>query len=147
MTNQQLWYRISGPDPNLRVGDADREQVAARLRKGHAEGRLDLSEFQQRLEHCYAAKTLGQLRGLVDDLPRPDESDARRSVGWLRLPRRGLTPLLPILLVLLLASAASGHGHHFFWLWIPIAFLVWRAFWWRRPRSFPGPRHRTRDWL
>jgi hypothetical protein len=59
MTNQELWYRISGPDPNLRVGDADREQVAERLRKSHAEGRLDLSEFQQRLEHCYAARTLG----------------------------------------------------------------------------------------
>jgi Domain of unknown function (DUF1707) len=145
MTNQQLWYRISGPDPNLRVGDADREQVAGRLRKSHAEGRLDLSEFQQRLEQCYAAKTLGELRELVRDLPRSDEPEARRPVRWLVPVRWGLSPLAWILIVLLVASAASGHG--VFWLWIPIAFLCWRSFWWRRWRSVSGARHRTGDWI
>jgi hypothetical protein len=145
MTNQQLWYRISGPDPTLRVGDADREQVAGRLRKGHAEGRLDLSEFQHRLEHCYAAKTLGELRALVKDLPTPDERDAPRAFGWLRPVRWGLSPLALVLIVLLVASAATGH--HVFWLWLPIAFLFWRSFWWRRARSLSGARHRTGDWL
>lgn len=147
MTNQQLWYRISGPDPSLRVSDADREQVAGRLRKSHAEGRLDLSEFQQRLEQCYASKTLGELRALVKDLPRAEESDGRRSVGWLRAARWGGFPLVPILIVLIVASAASGHGHHLFWLWIPIAFLFWRSFWWRRGRLLSGGRHRRGDWI
>lgn len=147
MTNQQLWYRISGPDPNLRVSDADREQVAGRLRRSHAEGRLDLTEFQQRLEHCYEAKTLGQLRELVRDLPRTDEPDGRRSVSWLRPAGWRVFPVIPILIVLLVASAASGHGHHFFWLWIPIAFLFWRGFWLRRGRSPSGARHRTGDWI
>lgn len=145
MTNQQLWYRISGPDPNLRVGDADREQVAGRLRKSHAEGRLDLCEFQERLEHCYAAKTLGQLRELVKDLPRAEELEGRRTFDRLRPTGWRLVPVIPILLVLLVASAASGHEHHLFWLWIPIAFLFWRSFWWRRGR--PGPRHRPGDWI
>jgi hypothetical protein len=145
MTNQQLWYRISGPDPTLRVGDADREQVAGRLRRSHAEGRLDLSEFQHRLEHCYAAKTLGQLRELVKDLPRPEDQERRGSFGWLRPAGWGLSPLALVLIVLLVASAASGH--HVVWLWLPIAFLYWRGLWSRRARSFSGARHRPGDWL
>ena len=145
MTNQELWYRISGPDPNLRVGDADREQVAGRLRKGHAEGRLDLTEFQERLEQCYAAKTLSELRVLVKDLPRPDDRDERRSLSWLTPRRWSLSPLALILILLLAGSAAIGHD--VFWLWIPIAFLYCRSMWWRRGRSLYGARHRTGDWL
>lgn len=147
MTNQQLWYRISGPDPNLRVGDADRDQVAERLRTSHAEGRLDLSEFQERLGHCYAAKTLGELRELVRDLPRLGEQDARRSFGGLRPLRWVQSPLVLLLIALLVASAATGHQDHDFWLWIPIAFLCWRSFRWRRRRLSSGGRHRTGDWI
>src|SRR5262249_2818389 len=65
MTNQYLWARIAGPDPNLRAADADRERVAERLRAGHAEGRLDIDELQERLERCFESKTLGELRELV----------------------------------------------------------------------------------
>jgi hypothetical protein len=146
MTNQLFWYRVTGRDLGLRAADADREQVAERLRKSHAEGRLDLSEFQQRLEHCYAARTLGQLRELVRDLPRADSLEGRSS-GWLRAPRRALSPLVAILIVLLLASAASGHGHHFFWLWIPIAFLFWRSVRWRHRRPLSGGSPRIGDWI
>ena len=41
MTSQYFLNRIAGQDPNLRAGDADRERVAGRLRKAHAEGRSD----------------------------------------------------------------------------------------------------------
>ena len=74
MANQYFLNRIAGPDPNLRAADADRERIAERLRNGHAEGRLDMDEFQQRLERCYEAKTLGELRELVKDLPREDRA-------------------------------------------------------------------------
>ena len=53
----------------LRASDADRDHVAALLGQALAEGRLDAEEHAERLEGVYGAKTLGQLRPLVADLP------------------------------------------------------------------------------
>jgi hypothetical protein len=52
-----------------RAGDADRQRVADRLREAVDEGRLNLSEYDERLQRTYAAKTYGDLNGLLDDLP------------------------------------------------------------------------------
>jgi Flp pilus assembly protein TadB len=145
MTTHYFLDRITGPDPNLRAGDADRERIADRLRTSHAEGRIDLSEFQQRLERCYEAKTLGELRELVSDLPRPEQQPQRRSVGWSR-PWWALASLAPIVIALIVISAATGHDHAS-WLWIPAAFLVWRMVWWRRRRWFAQARRGPDDWL
>jgi hypothetical protein len=138
MTNQYFLARIAGRNPNLRAADADREQVADRLRKGHAEGRLDLTEFQQRLERCYESKTYGELDELLRDLPRPEEPDERQSLGAYRHWR--MVGLAPLLIVLLLVTAAGGHHGYYggFWLWIPLLFIVWRLSWWRRRRRWPG---------
>src|SRR3954447_2570963 len=53
----------------MRAGDGDRQQVAARLKQALDEGRLDLGEYDERLQRTYAAKTFGDLNGLLDDLP------------------------------------------------------------------------------
>ncbi|MFI0722285.1 DUF1707 domain-containing protein [Streptomyces sp. NPDC021224] len=53
----------------LRASDADRDRVADILREALAEGRLDSSEHSERLDHVYAAKTMGELEPLVADLP------------------------------------------------------------------------------
>ena len=145
MTNHYSWARLAGPDPDLRAADADRERVAERLRSSHAEGRLDMTEFQERLERCYESKTLGQLRQLVRDLPRQDEPEERRSVSLIRAWRWRLGPLAPLLIALIVISAATGH-HHVLWLWIPVWFLVWRM-WWPRRRRWAGPRRGPDDWL
>jgi hypothetical protein len=148
MSNQYFWERFAGPNPHVRAGDADRERVAERLRKGHGEGRLDMTEFQERLERCYGAKTQGELRALVQDLPRPDELDQGRFVGVPSAWRWRLVRLAPVLIVLLIASALSGdHDHHAFWLWLPILFVVWRFSWWRRRRYWAAPRRGPDDWL
>ncbi|MFI7006813.1 DUF1707 domain-containing protein [Streptomyces sp. NPDC050145] len=55
--------------PELRASDADREKVAERLRDALAEGRLDMGEFEERLEATYAARTYGELAPLTRDLP------------------------------------------------------------------------------
>ena len=143
MTNQYFLGRIAGRDPSLRASDADRERIAERLRTSHAEGRLDMAEFQQRLERCYEAKTLGELGELVSDLPRQDEHDDRRPLAWFR--PWSLAPLVPILIVLIAVSAATGH--HVFWLWVPLAFLVWRMSWWRRRRWLAGARRGPDGWV
>ena len=54
----------------LRASDADREAVIQRLRQGFGEGRLTMSEFDERVVAACAAKTLGDLDVLTVDLPR-----------------------------------------------------------------------------
>jgi hypothetical protein len=60
--------------PSLRIGDAERESVAAELREHYAHGRLTHDEFSQRLDAVFAAKTQRDLRHITSDLPhvRPD---------------------------------------------------------------------------
>ncbi|MFI0940755.1 DUF1707 domain-containing protein [Streptomyces sp. NPDC021020] len=53
----------------LRASDADRDRIADILREALAEGRLDSAEHSERLDHVYAAKTMGELEPLVADLP------------------------------------------------------------------------------
>jgi hypothetical protein len=54
---------------DMRAGDVDREAVAERLRAALSEGRLDLPEYDERVQRAYAAKTYADLDGLLDDLP------------------------------------------------------------------------------
>ncbi|MGW2958286.1 DUF1707 SHOCT-like domain-containing protein [Streptomyces sp. NPDC001220] len=55
--------------PELRASDADRERVAEVLRDALAEGRLDMEEFEERLEATYKARTYGELTPITRDLP------------------------------------------------------------------------------
>ncbi|CAL9464373.1 putative protein [Streptomyces sp. enrichment culture] len=57
--------------PDLRASDADREKVAGILRDALAEGRLDMAEFEERLDATYRARTYGELAPITRDLPAP----------------------------------------------------------------------------
>ena len=65
-------------DTEVRAADADRAGVAERLRRAHADGRIDLLEYDERLAAAYAAKTYGELAPLTADLPpeRPGRPEA-----------------------------------------------------------------------
>jgi hypothetical protein len=58
-----------GPDDHLRASDADRQQVADRLRAALDEGRLTLLEYDERLGAAYGALTYGELAKVTHDLP------------------------------------------------------------------------------
>ncbi|WP_103532493.1 DUF1707 domain-containing protein [Streptomyces sp. SM11] len=60
----------------MRASDAERERIAELLREAVAEGRLDMDEFDQRLETTYKARTHGELEPLVQDLPAPGSAVA-----------------------------------------------------------------------
>lgn len=53
----------------LRASDADRDRVADVLRSAAADGRLTLTELEERLDALYAAKTYAELEPVVEDLP------------------------------------------------------------------------------
>jgi hypothetical protein len=110
-------------DPSLRASDADRESTADRLRRHHADGRFDSDEFNERIDRCYASKTVGELGELVADLPG---EHVGRGPGdgtpFRRMYVRGMIPLFPILIALIVVSAVTGwHG---LWLVFPLFFLT-----------------------
>ncbi|MEU6402144.1 DUF1707 domain-containing protein [Streptomyces sp. NPDC046985] len=61
---------------DLRASDADRERTAEILRDALAEGRLDMAEFEERLETTYQARTYGELEPVTRDLPAGRGVDA-----------------------------------------------------------------------
>jgi Domain of unknown function (DUF1707) len=69
MTGAEQSSPWADPEDAARAADADREAVAERLRIAAGEGRIDLAELDERLDQAYAAKTYGQLRAVVADLP------------------------------------------------------------------------------
>ncbi len=59
------------PSPHVRVSDADREAIVARLSTATAEGRLTIEEFSDRSRYAYASRTWGELSTVLHDLPVP----------------------------------------------------------------------------
>jgi hypothetical protein len=54
---------------DMRVSDDERQEVAERLRTALGEGRLELDEYDQRVQSAYQAKTYRDLVPLTADLP------------------------------------------------------------------------------
>lgn len=53
----------------LRAADDDRQRVVDRLRVALNEGRLTLTEYDERVGEAYSARTYSDLYALLDDLP------------------------------------------------------------------------------
>jgi hypothetical protein len=70
----------SGPD--LRVGDAERDATAERLRENYAQGRLTLDEFNERLSAALAATTERELSQLTQDLPHAAAPSPLPQAAW-----------------------------------------------------------------
>jgi hypothetical protein len=66
---------------NVRVGDADRDAVAAQLRDHYADGRLTLDELNERLDLAFAAKTKADLNEVMRDLPHVTRPTAGAAAG------------------------------------------------------------------
>jgi hypothetical protein len=62
--------------PDLRASDADRDEVLTLLRRHAAVGRLTVDELDERCAQALSAKTMGDLRKLLEDLPREAPSPA-----------------------------------------------------------------------
>jgi len=119
-------------DDHIRVSDADRDRVTARLRENFAEGRLTQDELDERISAALNAKTFGDLRPLMADLPGPVPAPPRPAqpprptgpppwVAYRRGPR--LMPLLMLVALVALVAPAGGG-----WLVLglfKVVLLVW----------------------
>ena len=111
-------------DGAIRASDSDRERVVAILREAYTEGRLDLTEFDERTTAAYAARTWAQLRELTRDLPaglslesgvgsRPfTVSPVGAGPGQLQRPDRGpvFFPFLPVVIFWFVVAGAARGG-------------------------------------
>jgi hypothetical protein len=128
----------------MRAGDGDRKAVADQLKAALDEGRLDLSEYDERLQKTYGAKTYGDLHGLLDDLPGTvppvqsqvqsyqvasapqgspvDERSGSRHVASWAVPYAGLIVVCTIIWAI--TSASAGHLTYYWpvWMLIPLVF-------------------------
>lgn len=57
------------PDDDLRVGNPERERAIALLNDAFSAGYLEISEFEERSVVAYSARTRGELRGVLAQLP------------------------------------------------------------------------------
>jgi Flp pilus assembly protein TadB len=122
---------------SIRASDADRDAVADRLHRAAVEGRIEPEELEERLHQALRARTYGDLRRLVADLP---------SAGGRRSKSASLTAItvairVVVVLVAIVAVVTVAVLMATWW-------IVWAVLWmtlrtrrhgWMRPRSI-GPR-------
>ena len=113
-------------DDRIRISDADRERATARLREHFAEGRLSPDELDERIAAALTAKTAGDVRRIMADLPDPVPAlpQARQSPPWAPRPgavvRRGPRILPLAVFALIAALVIPGAG----WLLLALLQLV-----------------------
>lgn len=117
-----------GSQDELRAADSDREKVAERLRRALEEGRLDLNEYDDRLGRAYAAKTYGELDGLLTDLPAPPAAERRHPAAgrrWLAAQWRPWVNVVSICVAIWALTAIVSLSLPYFWpFWVAVPWGV-----------------------
>lgn len=122
-------------NPELRIGDAEREAAVAALGEHYAAGRLSKDEFDERSSAALTAPTLAALAPLFLDLPAPHAAGSTVSTTPAtvrphpgRSPRRTLgrrgwypIPILPVILLLVALRVADLIP----WIVLPIVAWLW----------------------
>jgi hypothetical protein len=112
-------------DASLRASDDERNAVADKLSRHYAEGRLDETEFKQRLDTAMSATTRGDLHGLFGDLPPlpseppPPAPRHRRMLPWVFL--------VAFIVIVAGATIPFYPMYHVPWfLFAVVGFVLWR---------------------
>ena len=115
------------PQPEIRIGDAEREAAVAALGEHYAAGRLTKEEYDERAAVAWTAKTNSALWPLFADLPRP-QAAPRPTYATGRGPQRshrggwstiGAAPLLLVLIAVAILT------HFPVILLLGVAWLLW----------------------
>ena len=139
----------------MRVSDADRERVAARLRDHYVEGRLSAEELEERITAALSARTAGDLHRVLADLPEPQAAGPTGpavSAGWpgpgwagpgragpggtgpARAGRRPLVAhpgprILPLVLIALVAALVLPGAGWVLFAFVKVLLLFWLVAW------------------
>src|SRR5689334_8368325 len=103
---------VRAPAADVRVSDAEREDVVQQLSRHTGDGRLTIDEFEERVEQAYASKTRRELDATLRGLPRPA----------VRVPRRidVADRVRPLAALALLVLAVVAIGPWILWFAIPM---------------------------
>lgn len=119
----------------MRASDSDRDAVVSDLSEHFQAGRLTAGEFGERTGQALAARTWGELRDLLADLPttRPaPQAPAARSFSGQPRPLSGrfAPPLIAVLAGIGITTAMLvnvAHGRWgFIWLLLPVLLIARR---------------------
>jgi hypothetical protein len=154
--------RASWPGADMRVGDAERAEIADHLARHFSDGRLDEAEFSDRLDKAMRAKTMADLSGLLSDLPggepAQEEGGRRHQRKMLKVQlererlalrgeqrahrqlerelRRRTLRWIPLLIALIVGAIVIAHTlTHSIGAWLVIGFI---AFLWLRRNATGG---------
>lgn len=113
------------PPDQVRASNIDRKAVEERLHRAHAEGEIDLAEFDIRVRNAWQAKNRGELAEIVADLPpvRSENPPVKRGGGYVAM--KVLTTIWLSLTVVNLVIWAmvwltiDGYVYPW-WLWVAI---------------------------
>ncbi len=123
------------PSAQMKASDADRDAVLSDLGEHFQAGRLTADEFEDRTGRALAARTWGELRDLLQDLPTgPAGPRVPMTATTGAPPQRplGRTALVPILVLAGIASAvamSAGTAHArwgILWLLLPALLIARR---------------------
>jgi hypothetical protein len=85
--------------PELRISDADRDRAVQRLHEAVAEGRLTMTEFEERVDRVLQARTASELQPHLADLPvpaatptAPEHQELRNTMSTIKRTGRWLVP-------------------------------------------------------
>lgn len=107
-------------EPELRASDADRKAVVDELTRHCGEGRLTLGETEDRVAAAWEARTLGELRELLHDLPTTKRSgppERLRPPRSRRLFDVHLRIYLTVMAFLVLIWFLTDPGGYFWPIW------------------------------
>jgi Domain of unknown function (DUF1707) len=123
------------PSAEMRASDSDRDAVASDLGEHFQAGRLTAEEFEERTERALAARTWGELKKLLSDLPgaSPEaQAPATRSLSaqpWRAPGRFAPSPIAALvgigLAVAVLVNVAHGRWG-FIWFLLPVLLIARR---------------------
>jgi len=131
--NQPPWATWTGArprqtvaDPQMRVSDAERHEIAEQLSKHFSDGRLDNAEFEERMGRAMSAKTRADLAGLLTDLPRLDPSGMQASPPPPHRRRPRLIAILALVFVAMVVASSLSFPWHVPWVpFLLVGFLIW----------------------
>jgi hypothetical protein len=124
------------PAAEMRASDADRDAVLSELSQHFQEGRLTAAEFDERAGQALAARTWGELRDLLRDLPSalpgPQALAATSSAAppERRSGRPALLPAAALAGIGIAVAISVGVAHHswgFWWLLLSVLLVARRV--------------------
>lgn len=106
-----------------RASDAERDRIVRELSRHLGDGRLDLTEYDQRVAQVYRTTTREELKNVLADLPAvaPEPARAARSRFpiWQRIEASAWLFVSALVLVIWAAISLAAGAFTYFWpIWV-----------------------------